>query len=95
MATVDGVNGTVCNAEQYQQSLSSYDNPNPSISCLTRGASIGLAVSTMSTCLCQVVLEFILRAAGYPGIVPQFFLRSRRVYPYCRTSNSVSHVYPV
>ena len=40
------VNGTVCNAQQYNQSLSSRDNPNPTISCLTHGQSIGLAVST-------------------------------------------------
>ena len=92
MTTVDGVNGTVCNAEQYHQSLSSYDNPNPSISCLTRGQSIGLVVST---CLSQAVLGFILRAAGFRGFVLQFVLCSGRVRPYCRTSNSLSHVYPV
>jgi len=38
------VNGTVCNAQQYNQSLSSRDNPNPTISCLTHRQSIGLAV---------------------------------------------------
>ena len=38
------VNGTVCNAQQFNQSLSSSDNPNPTISCLTHGQSIGLAV---------------------------------------------------
>ena len=92
MTALDGVNGTLCNAEQYQQSLSSYDNPNPSTSCLTHGQSIGLAVSI---CLCQVVPEFILRAAECRGFVPQFFLCSRRVYSYCRTSNSLSRVFPV
>jgi hypothetical protein len=40
------VNGTVCNAQQFNQSLSSRDNPNPTISCLTHGQSIGLAVGT-------------------------------------------------
>ena len=45
MTALDGVNGTVCNAQQYQQSLQSYDSRSRSISCLTRGESIGLAVS--------------------------------------------------
>ncbi|KAF8504697.1 hypothetical protein F5888DRAFT_1657772, partial [Russula emetica] len=39
-----GVNGTVCNAQQYQLSLQSYDSPSPSISCLTQGESIGLVL---------------------------------------------------
>jgi hypothetical protein len=51
MAALDGVNGTVCNAQQYQQSLQSYDSSSPSISCLTRGESIGLAVSIYIICL--------------------------------------------
>jgi len=92
MTALDGVNGTVCNAEQYQQFLSSYDNSNSSISCLTRGESIGL---TVSVCPYQVVLEFILCAAECRGIVPQFCLCSRRVYPYFRTSDSLSHVFTV
>ncbi len=45
MTALDGVNGTVCNAQQYQQSLQSYDSRSPSISCLTHGDGIGLAVS--------------------------------------------------
>jgi hypothetical protein len=49
-----GVNGTVCNAQQYSQSLPS--NPNPSISCLTHGQTIGLAVSDR---LIYVVLNSI------------------------------------
>jgi len=36
------VRGTVCNEQQYNQSR----NPNPTITCLTHGQSIGLAVST-------------------------------------------------
>jgi hypothetical protein len=51
MATPEGVNGTTCDAQQYQQSLVSSTNPNPSITCLTHGQSIGLAVSTQSLCL--------------------------------------------
>ena len=42
------VNGTVCNAQEFEQSLSSRDNPNPTISCLTHGQSIGLAVGTQT-----------------------------------------------
>jgi len=45
MTALYGVNETICNAEQYQQSLSPFDKPNPPISCLTHGQSIGLAVS--------------------------------------------------
>ncbi len=44
MTTLNGVNGTVCNAQQYQQFQQPYDNNSPSITCLTRGQSIGLAV---------------------------------------------------
>ena len=45
MTALGGVNGTVCNAQQYLQSLLSYDSPSPSISCLTHGDIIGLVVS--------------------------------------------------
>jgi hypothetical protein len=45
MTTLGGVNGTVCNVQQYQQSLQPSNSRSPSISCLTRGESIGLAVS--------------------------------------------------
>ena len=44
MSALDGVNGTACNAEQYQRSLPSQENPVPSISCLTHGQTIGLTV---------------------------------------------------
>jgi hypothetical protein len=45
MTALGGVNGTVCNAQQYQESLQSSDSRSPSISCLTQGESIGLVVS--------------------------------------------------
>jgi hypothetical protein len=50
MATFDSVYGTVCNAEQYNQSqaLNAGDYSGPSISCLTHGETIGLAVSILS-----------------------------------------------
>ena len=49
MATFDTVDGTVCNAEQYSQSQAFGDGNSigPSISCLTRGESIGLTVSIL------------------------------------------------
>ncbi len=46
MTTLGGVNGTICDAQQYQQSLLSLTSVNPSISCLTHGQTIGLAVRT-------------------------------------------------
>ncbi|KAH9083443.1 hypothetical protein EDB83DRAFT_2309432 [Lactarius deliciosus] len=42
MSVFDGVYGTVCNAEQYQLSV-----VNKTITCLTHGQSIGLAVSIL------------------------------------------------
>jgi hypothetical protein len=47
MAALDGVNGTVCNAQQYLLSIPSASNPNPSISCLSHGQAIGLAVGIL------------------------------------------------
>ncbi len=46
MSTLEGVNGTTCDAQQYQQGLLSLESLDPSITCLTRGQSIGLAVGT-------------------------------------------------
>jgi hypothetical protein len=45
MPTLRGINGTVCDAEQYQQSISSPTDPNYFISYLSNGQSIGLVVS--------------------------------------------------
>ncbi len=42
MSALEGVNGTVCNAQQYQQFRS-----NRTITCLTHGQSTGLAVSIL------------------------------------------------
>jgi len=57
MTTLGGVNGTVCNAEQYRQSLPSQDNPIPLISCLTHGQSNGLtlAIETSFLSLLSVI----------------------------------------
>jgi hypothetical protein len=51
MSTLEGVNGTTCDAQQYQQGLLSLKSLNPSITCLTHGQSIGLAVGTQFLCL--------------------------------------------
>jgi hypothetical protein len=45
MSVTDGVNGTVCNAQQYQQFLSHLDDPDPVLTCLTHGETIGFTVS--------------------------------------------------
>ncbi|KAI0297088.1 hypothetical protein BC826DRAFT_173311 [Russula brevipes] len=51
MAELNGVNGTTCDAEQYQQFVSSRDSPSPSISCLTRRESIGLVLAAEASSL--------------------------------------------
>jgi len=61
MTALNGVNGTVCNAQQYQQSLQSYDSRSPSISCLTHGDSIGLvltAEASVLSCIWVTVIFF-------------------------------------
>ena len=49
MSTSDGVNGTLCDAEQYRHSYNFRNNDSsfPQISCLSHGESIGLAVSIL------------------------------------------------
>jgi hypothetical protein len=50
MTALDGINGTVCNATQYEQSQALRQNgySSPPISCLTSGESIGLVVNILS-----------------------------------------------
>ena len=44
----DGVHGTICTEDQYQNSTNlNPNNPYPTISCLTHGQSIGLAASIL------------------------------------------------
>jgi hypothetical protein len=71
MTALDGVNGTVCNAQRYQQSLQSYDSRSPSISCLTHGDTNGLTVSIylMSLTLNSFNLQFA--AAGWGEAVAE------------------------
>ena len=77
MAALDGVNGTVCNAQQYQLSISSDDNPNPSISCLTHGQAIGLAVGILP--LFCPFFELTLRTADSRSVVPEFCFGTRHI----------------
>jgi hypothetical protein len=51
MSGLGGVNGTVCNAQQYNEYLLSEASPNPTITCLTHGQTIGLTVSILLFCL--------------------------------------------
>ena len=64
MTALDGVNGTVCNAQQYQQSLQSHDSRSPWISCLTRGESIGVIVSIYKQLICPTLNSFNLQLAA-------------------------------
>ena len=73
------VNGTVCNAQQFNQSLSSRDNPNPTISCLTHGQSIGLAVGNHPL---YFLLKLISRTADSRSVVPKFIFCDRYKYLY-------------
>ena len=75
MSGLGGVNGTVCNAQQYQQSL--LTDTYPTISCLTRGQSIGLAVSIL---ICREVDskgQMMSHAVVDRGIVRQSRCRNR------------------
>ncbi|KAH9176402.1 hypothetical protein EDB89DRAFT_1903194 [Lactarius sanguifluus] len=60
MSTLDGVHGTVCNEQQYQQSL--LTEPHRTISCLTHGQGIGLALTAGASLLslAAVVVIFVL-----------------------------------
>ena len=85
MTTLERVNGTTCNAQEYQQSLPSPTNPDPSITCLSHGQSIGLAVGTVilsSTSQLFLNLAYIC-VARCRGIFRQFHLCTRRFYSNC------------
>ncbi|KAI0276651.1 hypothetical protein BGY98DRAFT_1167349 [Russula aff. rugulosa BPL654] len=60
MTAPDGVNGTVCNAQQYLQSLQSDDSRSPSISCLTHGECIGLAFAAEASFLSCISVTIII-----------------------------------
>ena len=59
MAAYDGVNGTVCDAQQFSEFIqSSADGSDPTISCLTHGETIGLAVSTLLVRFCPKLILY-------------------------------------
>jgi len=91
-SALDGVNGTVCNALQYQQFLSSKASNNPTISCLSRGQTIGMTVSDLA--LSVLFFNPIPRTVGSRIIVPESRFRDLRVYLDWRKLVSPSRVCP-
>ena len=89
-ATADGVNGTICNALQYQHFLSSQASHNPTISCLSRGQTIGMTVSNPA--LSMLFFDLSRRTVGSWSVVPQSHFRDLRVYLDWRKPLSPSHV---
>ncbi|KAF8502226.1 hypothetical protein F5888DRAFT_1918935 [Russula emetica] len=65
MTALDGVNGTVCNAQQYQQSLLSYDSSSPSITCLTRGGSFTLVLIAEASFISAISIVVIFIWIGW------------------------------
>ncbi|KAF8502220.1 hypothetical protein F5888DRAFT_1177482 [Russula emetica] len=65
MTALDGVHGTVCNEQQYNQSLQSYDSSSPSISCLTHGESIGLVLIAEASLISLISIVVILIWIGW------------------------------
>jgi hypothetical protein len=92
-AALDGVNGTVCNALQYQKFLSSKASNNPTISCLSRGQTIGMTVRNLA--LSMLFFKLIPRTVDSWSSMPQYRFRDLRLYLDWRTPVSPSHVYPV
>ena len=45
MSLLDDVNGTACDARQWQESLTTPNNPEPLVTCLSHGQTAGLTVS--------------------------------------------------
>ncbi|KAH9025443.1 hypothetical protein EDB85DRAFT_2075039 [Lactarius pseudohatsudake] len=71
MSVLDGVHGTVCNAEQYRLS----NDTNPTITCLTHGQSIGLALTAEASFLSLAAVIIVLVLIG------RNVLRYRRALP--------------
>ncbi|KAH9978629.1 hypothetical protein BGW80DRAFT_687058 [Lactifluus volemus] len=75
MSAFDGIHGTACNAELYQQSLKLPSNPQPSIACLTHGQTIGLALAAEA---CFISVAFIIVIFV---LIVRNVLRYRRALP--------------
>ena len=69
MSAIGGVNGTVCTADQYSQSLVSESANSSWISCLTHGQSIGLAVSICLICLCPELTPCTVQLTAEASII--------------------------
>jgi hypothetical protein len=68
MTALDDVNGTICYMLRYDQSLEFFNGSlGPSISCLTHGQCIGLAVSSFR--LISLRLELIQYVANSRSVV--------------------------
>jgi len=93
MAALDGVNGTVCNALQYQQFLSSQATLDPSIACLSRGQTIGMTVSNPA--LSILFFKLIPRTVDSRSVVPESHFRDLSLYLDWRKPISPSCVCPV
>ncbi|KAN0105265.1 hypothetical protein V8E52_011204 [Russula decolorans] len=67
MTALDGVNGTVCNAQQYDQSqeFRNHNYSGPSISCLTHGESIGLAIAAEASFISSISVIVIFFWIGW------------------------------
>jgi len=67
MTALGGVNGTVCNATQYNQSQALRHNnySGPSISYLTRGESIGLALTVEASFISSISIIVIFIWIGW------------------------------
>ncbi|KAN0107216.1 hypothetical protein V8E52_010418 [Russula decolorans] len=65
MTELDGVHGTVCNQQQYQQSLQSQDSRSPWITCLTHGDIIGLLLAVEASFLSFICVIVIFIWIGY------------------------------
>ncbi|KAI0314284.1 hypothetical protein OF83DRAFT_1064113 [Amylostereum chailletii] len=70
-----GVNGTVCSAEEYASSIVSPDNEFPTIYCLTRGQSVGLAFAAESA-----FISFV-SVTGVFLLIARNVLRHKRAHP--------------
>ncbi|KAI9442155.1 hypothetical protein H4582DRAFT_1847844 [Lactarius indigo] len=73
MSTPGGVNGTVCNAQQYQQYLNK-SHP-PTITCLTSGQSIGLTLTAEASFLSLAAVMVVL------ALIVRNVLRYKRAFP--------------
>jgi len=67
MTALGGVNGTVCNAQQYNQSqeFRPKNYSGPSISCLTHGESIGLALAAEASFISSISIVVIFIWIGW------------------------------